>query len=88
MIIRSITIRREGDMYGYTPKVDASKPFAATIEVHGQHGKVELSLSPDMSARIVAIIADEVIAAGKATAEAMTAEVLNVVALPSAKVAK
>ena len=82
MIVRSINIVREGDYYG-AYKVDASKPFVAKISVHGQHGDVTLNLSPEMSKRIVEIIADEVVAAGKATAEAMTAEVLNVVALPS-----
>ena len=61
MIIRSINIGREGD-YGYGA-VDASKPFRATIAVIGQTGKVELSLSPDMSQKIVAIIAEEVAAA-------------------------
>ncbi len=79
MIIRSINIGREGD-YGYGA-VDASKPFRATIAVIGQTGKVELSLSPDMSQKIVAIIAEEVAAAGRATAEAMVAEVFTVQAL-------
>lgn len=80
MFVTSINIRREGYYGSYgggTAKPD--KPFNATIEVHGQHGKVELNLSPDMSARIVAIIADEVAAAGRATAEAMTASVLDAV---------
>jgi hypothetical protein len=86
MLVRSISIRREGDLYGYG-NVDPSKPFRATIEVQGQHGKVELNLSPAMSERIVAIIADEVAAAGRATAEAMTAAVMNVVALPSPEAA-
>jgi hypothetical protein len=81
MIVRSISIRRVGDYGLYGTPVNASKPFQATIEVQGENGKVELLLSPDMSASIVAIIADEVAAAGRATAEAMTAEVFNVVAL-------
>jgi hypothetical protein len=81
MFVNSISIRREG-YYGYGSKPDASKPFKATIEVQGQHGKVELSLSPDMSARIVEIIADEVAAAGRATAEALVANVLTATATP------
>ena len=80
MIVRSISIRREGDYGGYQAP-DGSKPFKATIEVSGLFGKVELFLSADMSQRIVAIIADEVAASGRATAEAMTADVLNVAAL-------
>lgn len=88
MIVRSIHIRRDGDYGMYGAPVDGSKPFHATIEVQGKTGKVELSLNPDMSAKIVAIIAEEVAAAGRATAEAMTADVFNVVALPSPKAAK
>lgn len=81
MLVRSISIRRQGDFYG-SYKADPTKPFAATIEVTGQHGKVELTLSPDLSHRIVEIIADEVAAAGRATAEMMTADALNVIATP------
>lgn len=85
MFVKSISIRREDD-YGYS-RLDPSKPFAATIEVEGSHGKVELKLSPDMSARIVEIVADEVAAAGRATAEAMTAACFTVAALPTNEVA-
>lgn len=81
MFVSQISIRREGYyLYG---KPDPTKPFMATIEVHGQHGKIELNLSEELSAKVVAIVADEVAAAGKATAEAMTASVFNVAALPS-----
>jgi hypothetical protein len=85
MFVTQIAVRREGYYSGYGAKPDPSKPFHTTIEVLGQHGKIELNLSPAMSDRIVAIIAEEVAAAGRATAEAMTADVLNVVALPGAK---
>lgn len=82
MFVRNIRISREGD-YGYGP-LDSSKPFRATIEVVGQSGKIELALSADMSARIMAIIADEIVVASRATAEAMTADILTVAALPAA----
>lgn len=75
MNVRSIHIRRDGD-YSYS-RMDPTKPFRASIEVEGSHGKVELLLSPEMSHRIVGIIAEEVAAAGRATAEAMTADVLT-----------
>jgi hypothetical protein len=81
MFVRSINIGREGD-YGYGEFL-ADKPFRAKIKVAGQHGEIELNLSADMSQRIVAIIAEEVAAAGRATAEAMTADVFNVAALPA-----
>lgn len=80
MFVTRISIHREGwSGYGYS-KPDPTKPFRATIEVQGQSGKVELNLSQELSDRIVAIIADEVAAAGRATAEAMTAEVLSATA--------
>ena len=75
MFISTISIRREGH-YSYAAP-DPAKPFLATIEVHGEHSKTELRLSPEMSRRIVEIIADEVAAAGRATAEAMTAEIIT-----------
>ncbi len=77
MFVTSINVRREGYYGAGYGKADPNKPFAATIELHGQHGKVELQLSPEMSQRIVAIIADEVAAAGRATAEALTANFLE-----------
>lgn len=82
MFVRSIVVRRDGD-YSYSSTVDQSKPFRATVEVNSQHGKVELLLSTDLSRRIVEIIADEVAAAGRATAEAMVADIFTVKALPS-----
>lgn len=88
MFIGRVAIAREGYIgHGYGSP-DASKPFRATIEVFGQSGKIELNLSADLSAKIVAIIADEVAAAGRATAEAMVAEVMTVAALPKPGAAK
>lgn len=86
MFVTRIAVSRDGYYGSYGGgKPDPTKAFRATIEVLGNHGKIELNLSPEMSDRIVAIIAEEVAAAGRATAEAMTADVLNVVALPRAK---
>lgn len=78
MFVTSISVRREGYYGPYgggVAKEDA--PFQATVELHGQLGKVELKLDPEMSKRIVAVIADEVAAAGRATAEAMTADFIS-----------
>lgn len=87
MFIGAIEIRREGYTgYGYgTP--DASKPFLTKIEVFGTWNKTELTLSPELSRRVVEIIAEEVAAAGRATAEAMTMEAMTVNALPAPAVA-
>jgi hypothetical protein len=75
MFVNRITIVRDG-YYGYG-KADPSKPLRTTIEVEGQHGKVELNLSPALSDKVVKIIADEIAAAGRATAEALTAQCLS-----------
>lgn len=83
MFIGRIEISREGYIgHGYGT-VSADRPFIAKIEVFGSRTKSELTLSPELSRRVVEIVADEIAAAGRATAEAMVAEALNVVALPS-----
>lgn len=83
MFVNRISITREG-FYGYS-KPDPTKPLRAILEVEGQHGKIELNLSPSMSDKIVALIADEIAAAGRATAEALTAQCLA--AKPSKQIA-
>ena len=75
MFVNRIDITRDG-YYGYG-KADPTKPLKCSIEVQGEHGKIELKLSPDMSNKIVALIADEIVVAGKATAEALTASCLT-----------
>lgn len=87
MFIGAIEIRRDGyHGFGYGSP-DATKPFIAKIEVFGSRTKTELVLSPELSRRIVEIVADEVANAGRATADAMTAEAMNVVALPAPEAA-
>ena len=75
MIVKAISIRRVTKSFYAEPKGD--EQFAATLELVGEYGKVELRLSPDMSQRIVEIVADEIAKAGRATAEALTAEVIS-----------
>lgn len=75
MFLNRLTVAREG-YYAYG-KPDPNKPLRATVEVIGDHGKTELNLGPEASDRIVAIIADELAKAARATAEAMTAEIIN-----------
>ncbi len=79
MFVRTISIRREGD-FGYG-QINPTKPFFATITVEGTSHKTELLLSAELSQRIVQIVAEEVAAAGRATAEAMTADILTLTAL-------
>lgn len=82
MFIGRVNIQREG-YHGYGHgRFDASKPFIATIEVFGSQTKTEMILSPELSLRVVEIVAEEIAASGRVVAEAMTAEAMNVVALP------
>jgi len=81
MFIGRIEISRQGYIGMNYGAPDPSKPFLAKIEVHGNSSKTEMFLSPELSDRIVAIIADEVAASGRAVAEAMVAEAMTVAAL-------
>jgi hypothetical protein len=83
VFVNRISITREG-FYGYG-KSDPSKPLRTTIEVEGQHGKIELNLSPELSDRVVKIVAEEIAAAGRETAAALTAQCLS--AKPSKQIA-
>lgn len=76
MVLQRVSITRAG-YHGYG-QVDPASPFSATIEVTGASGKVELNLSEGLSRRIVEIIADEVAAAGRATADIMVADAMIV----------
>jgi hypothetical protein len=81
MHLNRLNIRRVASKAWQDPT--PADPFAATIEMIGAHGKVELELSQDLSRRILAVVAEEVANAGRATAEAMVAEAITCVALPA-----
>lgn len=79
MYLNRLTILREGyygSNYGHS-KGDPSKPLRATIEIQSVNGKTELDLGEEASARILAVISDELVRAARATAEAMTAEIIS-----------
>lgn len=76
MIVTRISVTRQG-WYASYQKPDAIKPLRATVEVYGEHGKVELNLGEEASDRIVALIADEIADAGRRTAELLTAKALE-----------
>jgi hypothetical protein len=86
VIVSKIEIRKQGYYGGYSGAPKAETPYDCTIEIYGQSGKVELNLSPELTTRLMAIIGDEVVASSKRTAEAMTAEIITVAALPSPEV--
>ena len=76
MNIKSITIRKPG-YYAWERKDKGAEPFLAQIEVESPYGEVRLNIDADRTKAIVALIADLIAEAGKQTAEAMTAEVIN-----------
>jgi hypothetical protein len=82
--LRAINIIREGSYYGSHQPVDPSRPFRTTVEVQGATGKVELNLAPELSRKIVELIADEIAAAGRMTADIMVADAL-IYQAPTAK---
>lgn len=81
MFVTRVSIHRDGYI-GYG-RPDPTKPFRATVEVHGTSGKVELNLPPEASDKIVALISEEIADAGRRTAELLTASALE--ARPVAK---
>jgi len=74
MVLNRVMITR-GGIHSWE-RVDPASPFKATIEVQGATGKVELNLGHELSRKIVEIVAEEVAAAGRATAEAMVADAM------------
>lgn len=77
MHIRSIKITRLGH-YGFTgEKLDVTKPFQCTVETESTDGKMELILSSALSQRVLEIVAEELAACAKETAENMVAAVFS-----------
>ena len=77
MFLAKLSITREGYIGRSYGRADPSKPLRATVEVIGESGTTELNLGPEASNRLIAIIADELAASARATAEAMTADFIN-----------
>jgi hypothetical protein len=78
MFITSVNITREG-YYGYG-RHDPTKPLRAKVAVEGQQGKIEVTLTPEASDLMVALIADELVKATRATAELMTSSLMQAAA--------
>lgn len=66
----------------YSPP-SAENPMIAKITIKGQQNETELALDPEMSQRILAIVADEFAASARRIAENMVAEVITATALPA-----
>lgn len=83
MNLKTLHVARDG-YYGFG-KLDPTKPFICSVEVEGPLGNVKLNLPAEVSQRVVSLIAEEIAAAGRATAEMMTASVLDGTALLGGK---
>ena len=75
MNIKSIVIRKNS--YFAYGKSKADDPFLAQIEVESPYGEVKLNIDAARTKQIVGLIADLIAEAGRQTAEAMTAEVVE-----------
>lgn len=80
MHLKAISIVREGCYYGSHSKVDPSKPLRCTVEVEGPLGKTEMNLPPEVSDRIVSLVAEELAEQTKRIAEAMTTQFIDAAA--------
>lgn len=80
MFLAALSITREGYYSGSHRSADPSKPLRAVVEIIGAQGKTELNLPPETSAKIIALIADELAASARAVAENMTAQFVQAVA--------
>lgn len=76
MIIKSISIRKQS-YYGYGKRPTGDEPYLAQIEVESPHGEIKLNIDADRTKAVIALIADMIAEAGRQTANAMTAEVIN-----------
>ncbi len=75
MIIKSITIRRQG--WASYARTKPDEPMLAQIEVESPHGEIKLNIDPERTKAVLALVADMVAEAGRETAKAMTAEVIS-----------
>jgi hypothetical protein len=75
-VLAQLIIRRK-DYYGGGHRCDPAKPLETTVEVMGPMGKMEINLPPEVSAKVVALIADEVATAARGVANAMTASFIE-----------
>lgn len=54
-----------------------SGKYNGTIEVAGEHGKIELKLTPEQIDKLVRVVADELVESAKEVATALTAECIE-----------
>lgn len=69
MILERLSIHRRD--YG-----ELEGKFIGTVEFNGQTGSVKLVLTPDLSERLLAVIADELEAVAKEAANSLRIEVV------------
>lgn len=57
--------------------------YKGRIKYVGQHGAIEINLTPEFTKKLIAIIAEDLVVASKEVANNLTADVLNHAALPA-----
>jgi hypothetical protein len=65
---------------GYRPNA-----YKATIKYKGNYGEVTVNLTPDLTTKVMRVIADELVAASKEIANDLTKEIIEHAALPPAE---
>lgn len=65
------------DLHIYRNAWETNQPLKGTLKFKGTHGNVELILDESLSKKILAIVADAVVASGKEIANNLTAEIID-----------
>lgn len=65
------------DLHIYRHSWEQNQPIRGTLKFKGYHGNVELILDETLSKRILAVVADAVVASGKEIANNLTAEIID-----------
>ncbi len=83
MHVRSLHMTRQGDYGSDYQRFDPTKPFNTVVKLEGDGNKVELQIPAEVSEKILALVADQLVEAGRRAAEAMVAKAFTVEALPA-----
>lgn len=54
-----------------------SRALVGQIRVAGDNGTIDLKVTPELTAKLVAVCADELVSCARETAQAMTAEMIE-----------
>lgn len=77
MILEQLTITKNSS---YSPNPDG---FSGQLRFKSQYGAIELQLTPDLSAKILAVVGANAVEASKQIAQNLSADVFSVPAIES-----